>query len=148
MGFFLCDFVADWLVTRYSVLVLRPPKTTKDTTHLFNPIFQLVSVWASMEKKKEDFQRILPTREAQTHCLSCNTHYYTGTWASLNDFHSVSACFMLSWKALLVSCVLCRTFCCFKPLRPTLWWTNAETQGQGLLYAEKGNCAKTTPNSI
>lgn len=51
----------------------------------------------------------------QMHRLSCNTHYCTGTWGSLNDFDflddthwNIPMYFMLSWKALLVSCILCR----------------------------------------
>lgn len=91
----------------------------------------------------------------QMHCLSCNTHYYTGTWGSLNDFDFlddicwyIPMYFTLSWKALLVSCILCRILAALNHYN---WPYNgpmaiAETQGQGLFYAEIKLC-QNTPNS-
>ncbi len=93
-------------------------------THLFQFWLHPASVWPSAEKQDKSWTQEhvfqgccweLAHTVVQMHGLSCNMRYYTGTWGSLNDFDflddirwNIPMYFTLSWKALLVSCILCR----------------------------------------
>lgn len=125
-------------VTGYSMLVLgvkfwesvssdskhnhRPPRIQHTFFRIqYSGWLRPASVQPSAEKQDkswtQELSRILlgmAHTVVQMHCLSCNKHYYTGTWGSLNDFvlddfhWNIPVHFMLSWKALLVSSMLCR----------------------------------------
>ncbi len=131
----------------------------------FNIWLHPASVWPSAEKQDKSWTQEhvfqgccweLAHTVVQMHGLSCNMRYYTGTWGSLNDFDflddirwNIPMYFTLSWKALLVSCILCRILAALNDYN---WPYNgpmaiAETQGQGLFYTEIKLC-QNTPNSI
>lgn len=110
------------------------------------------------EHRNSVFQRCcweLAHTVVQMYCLSCNTHYYTGTWGSLNDFDFLDNIhwnspmyFALSWKAW------CHAYCVgFLLLQTTTTdlimdlWPLQKTQGQGLFHAEIKLC-QNTPNYI